>query len=100
MCTVILKSGHVLEQYLKIKFRVKQSVRRLEHVPCLFLLNALEVNKPSHFYFTDNISNSLLFKGNAQFILLSNPPKSLANVYRTKILKGTVTKKENLCFYN
>ena len=100
MCTVIFKSGDVLEQYPKIKVRVKQSVRKLEHVPCLFLLNALEVNKPSHFYFTDNVSNSLLFKGNAQFILLSNPPKSLANVYRTKILKGTVTKKENVCFYN
>ena len=35
MYTVIFKSGHALEQYPKIKFRVSQNVRWLEHIPCL-----------------------------------------------------------------
>ena len=35
MCTVIVKSRHALEQYPKIKFRVRQSVRWLGHIPCL-----------------------------------------------------------------
>ena len=32
MYTVIFKSGHALEQYPKIKFRVRQSVRWLQHI--------------------------------------------------------------------
>ena len=35
MYTVIFKSRHALEQYPEIKFRVRQSVRWLEHIPCL-----------------------------------------------------------------
>ena len=35
MYTIVFKSGHVLEQYPKTKFRVKQSIRCLEHIPCL-----------------------------------------------------------------
>ena len=35
MYTGIFKSRHVLEQYPKIKLRVRQSVRWLEHIPCL-----------------------------------------------------------------
>ena len=32
---VIFKSGHPLEQYPKIKFRVGQRATWLEHIPCL-----------------------------------------------------------------
>ena len=39
MYTVIFKFGHALEQYPKIKFRVRQSVRWLEHIPCLYYLS-------------------------------------------------------------
>ena len=39
-------------------------------------------------------------KGNAQFIFLYNPQKSLVNVYLIKILKNTVAKKVIVCFYN
>ena len=38
MYTVIFKSGHALEQYRKIKFRVRQSVRWLKHIPCLLYI--------------------------------------------------------------
>ena len=39
MYTLIFKSGHVLEQYPKIKYCVRQSVRWLEHIPCLMCSN-------------------------------------------------------------
>ena len=39
MYSVIFKFGHALEQYPKIKFRVRQSVRWLEHIPCLYYLS-------------------------------------------------------------
>ena len=42
MYTVIFKSGH-LEQYPKIKSKVRQSVRWLEHIPCLLISNAFRV---------------------------------------------------------
>ena len=32
---MIFKSQHALEKYTKTKFRVRKSVRWLEHVPCL-----------------------------------------------------------------
>ena len=41
---VIYKSGYALEQYSKIKFTVKQSVRWLEHMPCLFISMLLFLN--------------------------------------------------------
>ena len=40
------------------------------------------------------------FKGNAQFIFLCNPQKSLVNISFMKILKSTVTEKVIVCFYN
>ena len=38
MDTVIFISGHSLEQYPKAIFRVRQSFRWLEHIPCLSVL--------------------------------------------------------------
>ena len=35
MYTVVFKLGHALVKYPKIKFRVRQSVRGLDHIPCL-----------------------------------------------------------------
>ena len=35
MYAAIFKSGHALEQYPKIKFSVRESVRWLEHILCL-----------------------------------------------------------------
>ena len=43
MYMVIFKSGHALEQYSKIKFRVRQSVRWLEYIPCLNCVYHLNV---------------------------------------------------------
>ena len=39
-------------------------------------------------------------KENAQFMFLCDPQKSSVNVCLIKILKGTVTKKVIVCFYN
>ena len=39
-------------------------------------------------------------KGNAQFMFLCHPQKSLVNVCLKKILKCTVTKKVIVCFNN
>ena len=41
-----------------------------------------------------------VFKGNAQFVILCNPQKSLVNVCLMKLLKSTVTKQVIMCFYN
>ena len=52
--TVIFKSGHVLEQYPKIKFRVRQSIRWLKHVPCLYyslLVFSCSCNFQTFFFF-------------------------------------------------
>ena len=38
------------------------------------------------------------FKGNAQFLLLCNPQKSLVSVYLMKLLKSTVTT-ERMCVF-
>ena len=43
MYMVIFKSGHALEQYSKIKFRVRHSVRWLEYIPCLNCVYHLNV---------------------------------------------------------
>ena len=52
MCAVIFKSGHALEQYLKIKFRVSQSIRWLEHISCLiFFEKLLLLNRDEAYYF-------------------------------------------------
>ena len=45
--------------------------------------------------------NSNINKGNAQFIFLCNPRKSLVNACLMKILKNIVKKsKVTVCFYN
>ena len=45
--------------------------------------------------------NSNIIKGNAQFIFLCNPRKSLVNACLMKILKNIVKKsKVTVCFYN
>ena len=52
---VIFKSGRAPEQYPKIKFRVKQSVTWLEHIPCLnrFLVRSFKIgdNDPTRDFY-------------------------------------------------
>ena len=50
-------------------------------------------------YYFKNVQ-LMKFKGNARFIFLYNPQKSLVNVCLMKILKSTVTKKVIVCFYD
>ena len=60
--TVIFKSGHALEQYPKMKFRVRQSVRWVEHIPCLagWFLNFLIIS----------FADSLLTGSSDKYVLL------------------------------
>ena len=57
--TVIFKSEHVIEQYPKIKFRVKQSVTWLENMSCLIGINSLItfnvlLTQQTYFFFNNN----------------------------------------------
>ena len=48
--------------------------------------------------FVKKVLKKVVVKGNAQFIFLYNPQKSLVNVCLIKILKRSVTKKVIVCF--
>ena len=45
-------------------------------------------------------SQKSVLKGNARFIFLRDPQKSLANACVMKVLKIAVTKRVIVCFYN
>ena len=49
MYTAVFKLGHAPEQYPTMKFRVRQSVRWLEHIPYLLVPNVV-INAEMHFF--------------------------------------------------